>query len=119
METVGLTGIALNVEIGDHEGSLASSQELRNELTETLWLASRRIGVSLRPLDGDYVMLNLTLGLPEPVLIVGYHGGTPQLLETLRVVVERALPPERPDPRRHWRWIGPMRLVHSHLHRTT
>jgi hypothetical protein len=53
-------------------------------------------------------MLNLTLALPDPVLTVGYHGGTPQQLEMLRIMVERALPAERPDPRRHWRWVGPI-----------
>jgi hypothetical protein len=106
MQTVGLMGITLNVTIGDHEGVLVSPQALRDELTEELWLSSRKIRVILSPSDGD-TWMSLTLEGPELVLFVSYHGGTPQSRETLRVVVERALP-ERPNPRRHFRWVGPL-----------
>jgi len=61
METVGLTGITLSVQIGDHEGNLASIQELRDELTEARWLAARRIRVHLSPGKGNDASLSLIL----------------------------------------------------------
>lgn len=107
MQTVGLTGITLDVAIGDHEGKLSSVGELRDELTEALWLSSRRIRVRLSPAQYDDTWMAISLEPDDPVLIALYHGGTLQSRETLRAVVERALP-DRPDPKRHWRWVGPI-----------
>lgn len=104
---VGATDITLRVQIGDHEGTLAP-QDLRNELTEALWLGSRAISVLLSPSDYNQVHLSVALSLPEPVLFLTFHGGTTQSRETLRAMVERALSKERHDPRRHWRWVGPI-----------
>lgn len=113
MGTVGYEHTTLKVEIGNHEGELASSDDLRHELTEALWLGSDRITVAMTstvnagPGQG-WPGLVMVLSPGEPVLGVSYYGGTPQLRETLRVVVERTLPPEHPDPRRRWRWLGPI-----------
>lgn len=108
MQTIGLTGITLNVEIGDHEGKLGSTQELRDELTEARWLAARRIRVHLWPTGSLDAGLSLILEPAPPVLFVAYHGEKLQMRETLRAVVDRTLPPERPDLRRRWRWVGPI-----------
>lgn len=108
MQAAGLTGITLNVAIGGHEGNLASPDELRTELTEALWLGSQSVSVRLSSSHNGYFSLGLRLELPEPVLFVVYHGGTPHSRETLRAMVERALPPERRDPRRRWRSVGPI-----------
>jgi len=108
MAMVGITHTALVVEIGTHEGPLASTQELRNELTEALWLSSRSIRVRIHPSNYEGPGIGVSLEPGEPVLIVVYHSGTPQARETLRTLVERALPLDPPDPRRHWRWLGPI-----------
>lgn len=108
MRTAGVTDqITLMVKVGDHEGRLLP-QDLRNELTEALWLGSQQVTVMLSPDDYRQVSLSLMLGPPEPVLYLTFQGGTTQTRETLRAVVERALPAERSDTRRNWRWVGPV-----------
>lgn len=99
---------SLRVKIGDHEGSLSSTQDLRTELTESLWLNARRITVNFNTADWKDASASLILEPLQPVLFVAYSSGTPQARETLRAVVERRLPPETVDPRRRWRWIGPI-----------
>jgi hypothetical protein len=109
MKTIGLNEMTLHVTIGDHEGPLVSTQELRDELTEARWLASRRIRVSMSSSSGvDHPILGLLLEPEAPVMFVSYYGGTVLARETLRLLVERVLPAERPDTRRHWRWVGPL-----------
>lgn len=103
----GLEQITFIVDFGGHAGTLASLDVLRNELTEALWLDSRRIQVTFFLSDSDPARMNLFLE-PERVLYVHYYQGTPQSRETLRNMEERELPPERPDLRRHWRWAGPL-----------
>jgi hypothetical protein len=108
MQNAGVTGATLNVTIGDNEGPLDSVQELRDQLTETLWLSSRNIRVRLSAPGIDISpWLSIFIGLQDPVF-VQYHGGTGQARETLRVLVERALGPDPPDPRRHLRWLRPI-----------
>jgi hypothetical protein len=109
MTTQGATDIDLTVDIGGHEGTLASVEELRDELTQALWLGSRKISVTAAgKCEGARVALSLVLEPTYPVVLVVYHGETPRWRETLRAVVERELPPESPDPRRHWRWVAPI-----------
>jgi hypothetical protein len=108
MQQVGLKGISLSVEIGDQQGKLASHHELRSELTDALWLRSRRINIWLHPANYRDTSLGLLLDPAEPVLVVVYRSGSLQARETLRNMLERILPPERPDPRRHAWWLGPI-----------
>ncbi|MGC2373829.1 MAG: hypothetical protein WA484_08145 [Solirubrobacteraceae bacterium] len=108
MRTIGITDVTLSVTIGDHEGKLDSLQELRDELTEGRWLSSHVISVSLQPSEWEHTSLSVRLDSQQPVLFVYYHSGTMQERETMRVVVERALGPEPPDPRRYWRRVGPI-----------
>jgi hypothetical protein len=45
---------------------------------------------------------------PNPAIRRGGAEWIASPRETLRNMVERESPPERPDRRRHWRWAGPL-----------
>jgi hypothetical protein len=102
----------IEVKAGTHSGKLASVTDLRTELTEAIWLAARRIDVSLYSEGAEAPGLTLVLDEPlyrtQPVLHVIYYGGTAGSREVLRNLVERLLPPDQPDPRRHAKWLGPL-----------
>jgi hypothetical protein len=77
------------------------------------WLASDSISVTLYSKGNDAANLTVTftqpyLQYPPPALRVFYHSGTVQSRGLLRMLVEGALPAEPANPRRHWRWLGPL-----------
>jgi hypothetical protein len=100
-DAAGATMTRLRVDTEEYEGELLSISELRTEITESRWLQAGRITVQLNASDWNDATVSVVLKSFEPVLVVVYHSGTPQTRETLRSVVERALPPNRPDSRRH------------------
>jgi hypothetical protein len=104
MRTLGAPSTTLHVETGGYEGDLGSAADLRDELTEAMWLASNSVQIGIRS-DGPNMILLLGNRYVAP-LVVAYHGGTAQERETLRVLVERALPAERSAPVRRWWGIG-------------
>ena len=78
-------------------------------MTEGLWLGAHKVHVHIHPID-DYsaVSAGVVLGRPEPVLFIGYSGGDAQSRTVVRTMVERALPPDKRDPRPHAWWLRPV-----------
>ncbi len=111
MHAAGQTLRTLDVQAGDHSGEIASADGLRDAITESIWLASDTISVTLYAEGSDAANLTVMLRQPfppTPALQVVYHSGTTQSRSLLRMLVENALPVEPMDPRRHWRWLGPL-----------
>jgi hypothetical protein len=109
----GQTVRTLEVKAGKHSGDIASADDLREAITEAMWLASDTISVTLYSESSDAANLTVTLEqpfrrYPAPALRVLYHSGTTQSRGLLRMLVEDALPAEPTHPRRHWRWLGPL-----------
>jgi hypothetical protein len=109
----GQTVRTLEVKAGKHSGDIASADDLREAITEAMWLASDTIRVTLYSEGSDAANLTVTLEQPfrrysAPALQVLYHSGTTQSRALLRMLIEDALPAEPADPRRHWRWLGPL-----------
>jgi hypothetical protein len=109
----GQTVRTLEVKAGKHSGDIASADDLREAITETMWLASDTISVTLYSEGSNAANLTVTLEQPfrryqTPALRVLYHSGTNQSRGLLRMLVEDVLPAEPADPRRHWRWLGPL-----------
>jgi len=113
VHATGQTVRTLEVKVGDHSGEVASADDLRDAITESLWLASDTISVALYSEGSDAANLTVTLRqpflrYPTPALQVLYHSGTVQSRGLLRMLIEDALPAEPADPRQHWRWLGPL-----------
>jgi hypothetical protein len=103
----------LDVSLGSHSGRLTSVDELDAELTEAIWLSARDISVSAYGDGAEAPSLTVMLAEPprrsqQPALSVLYYSGTAGSREIVRNMVERILPPDQPDPRRHGRWLGPL-----------
>jgi hypothetical protein len=101
------------VKAGKHSGDVASANDLREAITEAMWLASDTISVTVYSEGSDAANLSVILEqpfrrYPTPALRVLYHGGTAHSRALLRMLIEDALPAEPTDPRRHWRWLGPL-----------
>jgi hypothetical protein len=113
LRTAGHEPSTISASAGDHSGELASLSELGEALTEAIWRDAWSVSVSIYTTGSESPSLSVTLREPvnpwrsRPVLEVLYWSGTVATREVVRNLVERLLPSERPDPRRHWRWLGP------------
>jgi hypothetical protein len=106
----------MEVKADDHSGEVASTDELREALTEAIWLQAREIRVSIYSKDGA----NLSIVLEDrpwskrPPLQVAYHSGSAHARAVLRTLVEAALPDVVPGPERFATHVGvPVGLLFS------